>query len=382
MPLAIYILGFTIFAVGTTELMVAGMIASLAAAFAVSVAEVGYLIAYYALGMTIGGPILTICLLRLQIPHKQAVLGLLLGYVLFLLVATFSQTYAVMALARVITGMTGAACFGVSLAIAAQMVAPEVRGRAASVVLGGLMLANVFGVPIATLIDQQWGWRMAFGCVAALVMVCMVVIVRTVPDLPAGHVSLSTEVRSLRQRPLWAAYTTSALIIGSAFATFSYIAPILTELSGFSAAAIPVLLGVYGLANVVGNALVGRYADRYALPIMLGGVLTLTLAMLGFIWGAASPIWAVAMLIVIGLVGVPMNPAMVTRVMRVATPGPLVNTLHASVINIGLAGGAFLGGLGISSGLGFSAPLWVGAALAALGFLSLLPYVRKPARGW
>lgn len=382
MPLAVYILGFTIFSVATTELMVAGMVASLSAAFSVSVTQIGYLIAYYALGMTVGGPVLTLCLLRLQVPHKKALLSLLLGYVSFLLLATFSQSYGVMALARVVTGMAGAACFGVSLAIAAQMVAPEIRGRAASVVLGGLMLANVFGVPLATLIDQQWGWRVAFGSVAVLVVVCMAVIISVVPVSPAGHVRLNTEIQSLRQRPLWAAYATSAFIIGAVFAAFSYIAPILTELSGFSATAIPFILGAYGIANVMGNILVGRYADRYALPIMLFGLSCLMLAMLGFILGAESSFWSVAMLWVIGLIGVPMNPAMVTRVMSVATPGPLVNTLHASVINIGLAGGAFLGGLGMNLGFGLRSPLWVGALLALLGFLSLLPYVRKPARGW
>ena len=162
MPLVIYILGITIFSLTTSEFMVAGMMPSLTQAFAVSVAQIGYLISLYAIGMVIGGPLLTTLLLKLKVPNKKALLWLLCFYAVAQSVAASAITYDIMAIARVITGVAGAACFGVSLAICAEIVAVEARGRAASIVVGGLMLATVLGVPAATVIDAHLGWRASF----------------------------------------------------------------------------------------------------------------------------------------------------------------------------------------------------------------------------
>ncbi|WP_246856707.1 MFS transporter [Brenneria corticis] len=284
-----------------------------------------------------------------------------------------------MAVARVATGVAGSACFGVSLAICADVVREEKRGRAASVVIAGLMLATVLGVPMATIIDQYLGWRASFWLVVALAVLCAMAIGLLIPKSRAGGaIGLGEELAEFRNRHLWAAYATSGLIIGATFAAFSYFAPILTQITGFSVASIPWLLGSYGAANVIGNMVVGRYADRYTIPIMMWGLLILAAALALLAVFAGGKIPAVALILVIGLVGVPMNPAMIARVMKTARPGPLVNTVHTSVINIGLGVGAWGGGLGISSGYGLLSPLWVGVVLAVLGFLSLLPYAFKP----
>jgi predicted MFS family arabinose efflux permease len=139
------------------------------------------------------------------------------------------------------------------------------------------------------------------------------------------------------------------------------------------ASAVPILLAVYGAANVLGNIMVGRYADRHIFPILAAGLIVLSLALGSFALFAGSRIISVVALLVIGLVGVPMNPAMAARVMRIAHPGALVNTVHTSVINIGLAFGAWAGGLGIDAGYGLRSPLWIGFALALAGLLSLAP---------
>jgi len=381
MPFTVYLLAFTIFSVTTSEFLVAGMMPSLAAAFDVPVDQIGYLISLYAAGMVLGGPLLTVGLLRLRAPNKPSLLYLLGFYAVAQAAAAMATCYDTLAIARTVTGVAGSACFGVALAICAEQVAVQARGRAASIVIGGLMLATVLGVPLATLIDQHWGWRASFWLVVALTLGCAAIIGRRVPSTrTAGALSLAAELAAFSNRHLWAAYMTSGLIIGATFAAFSYFTPILTQVTGLPLEAMPWLLAAYGAANVLGNTLVGRYADRYSLPIMLGGLIVLSLTLVLFALFAHSAAISLTALLAIGLVGVPMNPAMIARVMATAHPGALVNTVHTSVINAGLGVDAWLGGVGIATGHGLRSPLWVGAALAALGLISLLPYLtRRPA---
>jgi len=373
-PLVVYILGLTIFSLTTSEFMVAGMMPSLSAAFGVSVAEVGYLISIYAGGMVLGGPVLTAGLLKLGIPNKRALLALLALYAVGGIVAATADGYGVMVVARIITGVAGSACFGVSLSICADLVRPDARARAASIVLAGLMLATVLGVPAATLIDQHFGWRASFWLVVALAVLCALVIAVLVPaSKETVRASLAQELTAFRNGRLWAAYATSGLIIGAVFAAFSYVSPIFTDVAGFSPAAVPLLLGVYGAANVVGNMVVGRFADRYAIPILVAGLISLAALLVIFALFADHRVVSVAAFVAIGLVGVPMNPAMISRVMKAAHPGPLVNTVHTSVINVGLAAGAWFGGAGIMAGYGLRSPLWIGVALALFGLVTLMP---------
>lgn len=381
MPLVVYILGLTIFSLTTSEFMVAGMMPSLALAMDEPVTRIGYLISLYAMGMVIGGPLSTIVLLKLRVPNKKGLLWLLCLYVLAQSVAASATSYDMLAIARVVTGVAAATCFGLSLAICADIVAPNARGRAAAVVIGGLMLASVVGVPVAALIDQHLGWRASFWLVVVLALLCLALITVLVPRTkPSEVVSLGNELGEFRNRHLWAAYASSGLIIGAIFAAFSYFAAILTEISGFPVTAIPWLLGVYGVANVVGNAVVGSYADRYTTVVMVWGMVILSISLALFAVFAHDKAISVALLVVTGLVGMSMNPAIIARVMKTAHPGPLVNTVHTSVINIGLGAGSWLGGLGIAAGYGLRSPLWVGVALAVLGLISLLPYLGHRSR--
>ncbi|MCX7289600.1 MFS transporter, partial [Janthinobacterium sp.] len=302
-------------------------------------------------------------------------------YIVAQSVAASATSYDMLAIARVVTGVAASTCFGLSLAICAEIVRPNARGRAAAVVIGGLMLASVVGVPVATLIDQHLGWRASFWLVVLLALLCLALITVLVPRTrPSDVVSLGSELGEFRNRHLWAAYASSGLIIGAIFAAFSYFAAILTEITGFPASAIPWLLGVYGVANVVGNAVVGRYADRYTTVIMVWGMVILSISLALFAVFAHDKTISVALLVVTGLVGMSMNPAIIARVMKTAHPGPLVNTVHTSVINIGLGAGSWLGGLGIAAGYGLRAPLWIGVALAVLGLISVLPYLGHRSR--
>ncbi len=372
-PLVVYVLAVTCFMLGTSEFMIAGMMPTLAQALDVSVPQVGYLISLYAAGMVVGGPILTALLLRFGFPNKPSLLALLAIYVAASILAASAPTYEIMATARVLTGVAGSACFGISISIAAGLVAPDQRGRASSIVLGGLMVATVVGVPVATLIDQSFGWRASFWAIVILAALCAGAVALLAPSTKGRAADLSAELTALRSGRLWAAFATSGLIMGATFSAFSYFSPIFTEVTGLSASAIPVLLAVYGAATVIGNLVIGYFADRHIFPILTGGLVALAVALFLFAVFADNSLIGVAAFIVIGFAGLPMNPALVARVMRTVPAGPLVNTTHTSVINIGLAFGAWAGGLVIQAGHGLTSPLWIGMGLALVGLLSVAP---------
>ena len=373
-PLVVYCLSLGFFALTTSELMISGMLPSLQLAFDRSIADIGNLISLYAMGMVVGGPLVTILFLALKIENKRGLLFLLIFYALAQSVAASTSNFEVLMVARVVTGMAAATSFGLMLAITAQLVDPSIRGRASSLVFAGLMICTVFGVPAATMIDHAFGWRASFWAIVVLVLFCALVIALKIETAPEGKAAdLRSELKEMAKPKLWAAYTTSALVIGSSFAAYSYFSPIMTELSGFTSAQVPVLLAVYGAGNILGNYIAGRFADRYTFKTLAIGISLMVFAMLLFACLPQSKIAAVAAIIMIGLTGIALNPALVARVMRIAHPGALVNAMHASVINIGLAFGPWAGGLAISSGLGLNAPLFVGFGMALAGLLTILP---------
>ena len=374
MPLAVYLLSAAVFATTTSEFMVAGIMPSLSTALDVSVGEVGYLISLFALGMTIGGPLVTALLLHLKVQNKPAFLWLLGLFVAGSVVTAIAPNYAIMALGRAIQGISSGGCFGIGLTICASLVRPDLRGRAVSIVLAGLMLAPVVGVPAMALIDQSFGLRASFWAIVILAALSTVIVAIGVPSSRREEFAgLRSSIAALANGRLWAAYLTSSLIIGATFAAFSYFSAIFIQVTGLPATSIPILLAIYGVANVIGNLVVGRFADRFTIPILVGGLTFLAVALTVFALFAAVPAIAVAAFIVIGLFGITMNPAMAARVMRAAHPGPMVNALHSSVITGGLAVGTWAGGLAIDAGYELTAPLWVGLGLALLGLLSLAP---------
>jgi len=376
MPVNVYLLALSVFALTTSEFMIAGMMPSLAHALDVPIASVGYLISFYAAGMVVGGPVLMLCLLN--VPRKRALLSLLAVYTLGQSIAAAAMTYEIMVIGRILSGVAASGCFGLALALCAQMVPANKIARSAAIVISGLMFATVLGVPAATALEQMFGWRFVFWLVAALTAASGVVLALSLPNSQVeARTSVSAELASLRNSSLWAAYATSALIIGATFAAFSYFAPILMNISGYNASTVPLLLMLYGASTVVGNFIVGRLADRHTMRVLFWGQVILTGALVAFAVFGQMHVVALGALILIGLTGVSLNPAMVTRVIRSANARPLVNTVHASVINIGLFAGSALGGLGMSLDLGMRAPLWVGAGLAVIGVASVVPVMLR-----
>ncbi|MFP5023465.1 MFS transporter [Pseudonocardia phyllosphaerae] len=379
-PLAVFVLGFGIFSMTSSEFMMSGLMPQVAEGLGVSIVEVGYLISTFAIGMVVGGPLLTFALLRL--PRKKALLVLAAIFVAGDVLGALAPSYPVMVAARLITGVASSAFFGTSLAVAADLVPENQRGRASSIVLGGLMIGTVIGLPLATAVGQLTGWRTSFWMIGCLTAAAGVLIASLVPrDSVPERIDARAELAAFRNGMLWSAYASSTLIIGAVFAGFSYFTPIFTQVSGFDAAAVPVLLAAYGIATVAGNVIVGRLADRWTMFVQIGGLIVLTVFLSVFALGASSRILVVVSLVAIGAVGVSMNPAMVARVMRVADGRPLVNTVHTSVINVGILLGSWIGGLTISAGLGLVAPLWTGAVFALLALVSVAPFVYSRRHG-
>lgn len=383
MPLAVYILGLAIFSIGTAELMVAGMTATLSHAFGISVGDVGHLISYYAFGVMLGGPVLTYFFLKYKVQYRKVLLILLALYVVIQGLSAFTSSHAILIIIRLVTGVLCAGCLSLSLAISMAMVPNHNRPRAAAIVIGGFMISNVFGVPLATMIDQQWGWRITFGLVAVLVFVCLIALVRLLPEVTgSGQLKMEDEIKAFKNKAYWKACATSCLILGASFAAFSYFVPVLVDITGFSMQVVPFILMAFGFANIVGNTITGRLAHDHSLNIMLIGLTILTIALFAFAIFAEYKTVAIIAIILIGLSGVPMNPAMMARIVSVAHPGPMVNAVHTSVINIGLGGGSYIGGLAITNGYGLRSGLWIGAVLAVLALASLLPYIRNRQQGW
>ncbi|XVS66159.1 MFS transporter [Actinosynnema sp. CA-299493] len=376
MPRVVHLLAFGIFAMVTSEFVVAGLMPQMAAGLHVTIPEIGYLITAFAAAMAVGGPLLTVLVLRSR--PKPALMALFAVFLAGNVLAATATDYGVMLVARVVTGAASQAFFGVALSLTSALVAENLRGRATATVLNGLMLGTLLGLPLATFLGAHLGWRAAFWAIAALTVVAAAGTFAGVPrlDRVSGDATVRAELRAVARPELWLVLSTSTFVIGATFAAFSYANPILTEVTGFAAGTVPLLLIAYGAATLLGNHVVGRLADRYALPTLAAGLVLNALFLTGFALFAHLELPTVVSLLGIGLVGVTMNPALVTRVQRGGNTGALVNTVHGSFITLGIIIGSWLGGLLITDH-GLRAPLWLGAGLAVLGLTTLIPDVRR-----
>ncbi|MFH8680542.1 MFS transporter [Streptomyces lydicus] len=375
MPRAVHVLSVGIFAMVTSEFAVAGLMPQMADGLGVGVPQIGYLITAFAVAMSAGGPFLAFAVLRLRQKH-----ALMLLFGIFLagnVLAGLAPDYGVMLAARIVTGVASQAFFGVAVSLCVRLARPEVRGRAIALAMNGLMLGTLLGLPLSTVVGEHLGWRAAFWVISGLAVLAALATLVGVPrEVRAEGGGVRAELAGFRNPRLWLVLSTSTLIIGATFSAFSYFHPILTEVTGFDSGTVPLLLIGYGAATVIGNAVVGRLADRHTLVVQLVGLALNFLFLAGFAVLAQLAVPAVLLMTGIGLVGVTMNPAMVTRVQRAAGAGPLVNTVHSSFITLGVIVGSSAGGLAINS-YGLRAPLWLGAGLAVLGLLTLLPDLRR-----
>lgn len=376
LPAAIYVLGFTLFAMTTSEYMVAGLIMSMSIDLGVSIPKIGYLITLYSLGMVLGGPLLATFLVKLS--NKTALLTITGIFLVAQVVATVSATYELLAVARFATGLSSAAFFGFALLTAAKMVPPERFGVAASIVLGGMMIATVAGLPISAILDQYYGWRVSFALIIILTALAGIGIILIVPKFkPQAKGSIKAEFASIINGAIWGAFITSFFIIAATFVTFSYFIPYFENTVNFDTKYIPAILFAYGLFTVIGNFLVGRLADNSPIKVVFIGSVVLVLALFGLYTFYDNKILVLISVMVLGLTGITLTPAMSSRVFKAAPNTSLINTLHTSVICLGVVVGSWGGGYAIDQGFGYRSPALIGVFLAGLAIVTLLPVLKN-----
>jgi DHA1 family inner membrane transport protein len=384
MPSGLVALALGGFGIGLTEFLIAGLLPQVASGFEVSEAAAGRLISGYALSVAVGAIALTAATARL--PRKRVLVGLVALFVIGNLMSAIAPNYEVMLLGRIVAALCHGSFFGIGSLVARSLVAPERKSRAVAVMFAGLTVANVLGVPFGALVGERWGWRAAFWAVTAIGVLALAGIVALVPagagetrssavsggSEPVPPSSLRAQFRAFRSWQVWLTLTATALGYGGMFGAFSYIAYTFTEVGGFSSADVAWLLMVYGAGLVVGNLVGGRAADRdrdRALVLSLLG-LAVTLTVFGLLAGNA--IASVILVFLMGVTGFASVPGMITRVTDYAHGAALAASANVSASNLGNALGAWLGGLAITAGLGYTAPLYVGAGIVLVSVVVMM----------
>ncbi|WP_232660718.1 MFS transporter [Pseudonocardia sp. TRM90224] len=382
MPLALLALAISAFAIGTTEFIVTGLLPDISTDLAVDIPTAGLLVTGYALGVVVGAPFLAAVATKL--PRKATLLGLMGLFIAGNVLSAVAPDYLSMMSGRIVAALCHGAFFGVGSVVAASLVAPQRKAAAIAMMFTGLTLANVLGVPLGTAVGQAFGWRTTFWVVAALGVVSAAGIVALVPRQQADpDANLRAELAAFRRPQVWLALGMTALGFGGVFASFTYIAPMMTEVAGFPAGAVTWLVLVFGAGLVVGNVVGARAADRALMPTLLVLLALLALVLGVFTWTAGNAVAAVVTLFAVGFVGFATVPGLQSRVMDAAgSAGTLASAANIAAFNLGNAVGAWLGGVVIAAGFGLASANLVGAAMAAGGLAIALVAValdRKPA---
>ncbi|GAA2259744.1 MFS transporter [Glycomyces scopariae] len=366
--LAIGALALGAFGIGLTEFVVVGLLGPLGEDLKVSISTAGLLVTGYAASVAIGAPIMTAVGVRL--PRKTMLAVLMALFIAGNVLAAVAETYTVLMAGRIVSALCHGAYMGIGPVMAAGLVAPEKRSRAIALMMTGLTLANVVGVPFGTALGQELGWRAAFWAIVAIGALALAAILLFVPSRAndPGQ-GLRGELAVFRHPQVWVVLTITMLGWGAAYAAITFLEPILTQVSGFETATVPWLMLLFGVGLTAGNLLGGRLADRAVTPALFGTLAAATVALVVFAFAVHAPIPAAIMVFVIGAAGFAMVPVLQTRVLDAAEGAPsLASSVNAASFNVGIAISAWFGGLAIDAHWGLTAPIWIGVAmgLAAL----------------
>ncbi|WP_373426966.1 MFS transporter [Microbacterium sp. SORGH_AS_0888] len=345
-----------------------------------AIAQAGWLISLYALGVVVGAP--TIAGSVARFPRHRVMVCLALALTVFTAFTVVAPSFGLVAASRFLAGLPHGAYFGIGALVAADVLGPGKRAKGVAFVLTGLTIANVVGVPLGTFLGQQFGWRTAFAVVAGIFALATVAILVFVPRAPGqpGR-TLRAELGVFRIPQVWFALATGAIGFGGFFAVYSYVAPMVTEVAGSPAWVVPIVLVVVGLGMTFGNLVGGHLADVDLRRTVLGGLLLLAIVLAAL---ALTAQWIVLLALFgfgVGFVSSALSPAIQTRLMDVSADNQsIAAALNHSALNIGNSLGAFLGGVVIALGWGYVAPAWVGGLLALAGLAIALVSYRLPDR--
>ncbi|MBF0663183.1 MFS transporter [Rhodococcus sp. (in: high G+C Gram-positive bacteria)] len=373
------------FGIGTTEFMAMGLLPDIAAGLGVSEPTAGHVVSAYAAGVVVGAPL--IATLTARVPRKTLLIALMVAFTIGNAATVLAPGYGALVASRFVAGLPHGAYFGVAAIVAAHLAGRGQRARAVALVMMGLSVANVIGVPAASWLGMALGWRIAFGLVAVIGVATVAAVVAWVPDLSIRTTSVRTELGALRRKQVWMTLGVATIGFGGVFAVYTYISTTLTDVAGVPKSVVPVALMLFGLGMVVGNAVGGRLADRALVPGIFITVGALGVLLAVFVVAVHNPYTALVMVFLLGGGCAAVGPGLQVRLMDVADDAQtLAASLHHAAFNLANAIGAAIGGAVIAAGFGYTAPAAAGVILAAAGVLIFAIAVRMkddsgPARG-
>ena len=360
------------FGIGTTEFVAMGLLPELASEllpelFAQSpdeaIGQAGWLIAAYALGVVVGAP--TIAVFSARFPRKALLVALLVAFTCGTVLSAVLPTFELVVVARFLAGLPHGAYFGIASLVAASLLGEGKRGTGVSIVLSGLTIATVIGVPAITFLGQLAGWRIAYLVVAAIFALTLVAVALTLPHQAGDpEATVRREIAAFGTLQVWLAMLTGAIGFSGLFAVYTYISPVVTEVTGLDATLVPVVLIVVGLGMTVGNLIGGKAADRNVEATIFASFAVFALSLMAFALTAHTSAGLLISVFVVGGAASALSPAIQTRLMDVAGESQtLAAAANHAALNMGNTLGAFLGGLTIAAGLGYLSPTWVGLVL-------------------
>ncbi|MFD7030128.1 Cmx/CmrA family chloramphenicol efflux MFS transporter [Streptomyces sp. NPDC059917] len=385
MPVAVYVLGLSVFALGTSEFMLSGLLPPIAEDMGVSIPQAGLLISAFAIGMVVGAPLLAVATLRL--PRRTTLVSLISLFGLGQVAGALAPTYELLFASRIVSALACAGFWAVGAAVAIAMVERHQRARAMAVMIGGLSIANVLGVPAGAFLGEHLGWRSAFWSVGAASAIALVGILALIPPIPLPDEKprLVRELAIYRDRQVWLSIGVTALAAGGVFCAFSYLSPLLTDVAGLDSAWVPWILGLFGVGALVGTTVGGRVADAHLFGVLLWGISASTVFLAALALLASVQVAAIALAFLLGFSAFFTAPALNARMFNVAGAAPtLAGATTTAAFNLGNTGGPWLGGTVIDAGWGFAATAWAGGAMTvtaiALAVVSLRLERRTPPR--
>lgn len=377
MPLAVYILGLSVFALGTSEFMLSGLLPPIADDMGVSIPRAGLLISAFAIGMVVGAPLLAVATLRL--PRRTTLISLISVFGVGQVAGALAPSYEVLFASRVISAFACAGFWAVGAAVAIAMVPVNARARAMAVMIGGLSIANVLGVPLGAFLGENLGWRSAFWAVGAASAVALVGVVTLIPriPLPAEKPQLRREMGIYKDRQVWLSIVITALAAGGVFCAFSYLAPLLTDVAGLDSGWVPTVLALFGAGALVGTTIGGRVADAHLFGVLLSGIAASTVFLGALALFASNQAAVITLSFLLGLSAFYTAPALNARMFNVAGAAPtLAGATTTAAFNLGNTGGPWLGGAVIDADFGFEATAWAGAAMTVVALAVVVVSLR------
>ncbi|MEU1434858.1 MFS transporter [Streptomyces sp. NPDC005775] len=367
MPLALLALAVSAFGIGTTEFVMMGLLPDVADDLGTSVPTAGYLVSAYAIGVVLGAPLLTA--VGSRVPRKRMLLLLMALFTVGNLASALAPDFGWLIAGRLLAGLPHGAFFGVGAVVATRLAAEGRQARAVATMFLGLTIANVVGVPAATLLGQHLGWRATFLVVAAIGLCAMAALARLVPQIPAeAHRHVRHELRALGNRQVLLGLLTAVFGFAGVFAVYSYLSAMTTEAMGFGESSVTLVLALFGIGMTLGALAAGPLTDRALRPTLYGSLGALAVVLVVFPFAAHVQWAALVMVVLLGGVGFMTTTPLQMLVMNKAKDAPtLASASNHSAFNLANAGGAWLGGMAIAAGWGWTSPALVGAALTLAG---------------